>query len=208
MSHLIVNERHRTLQRISSGLMLILLCLLISPVEFAIAQKGAMVVPPPSDSASLDETLSWLKKELERVGKHTYTFPLKMFGVREQVDHVRTKGCTFRLQSTVERPRSNFQRLREVSDLREATGAEVQSREEWEVDLADVDPLSVEVGTRHAEGGSVFFQTRGRQELIKIRYNAGKWYRTNVRVLKVHDKDALEAVHVAFRQAVKRCQAM
>lgn len=206
MGYLIVSKSHRNLWRIISGVMSILVCLLIAPVDFVIAQKRTTVAPPPGDTTSLDETLNWLKKELERVGRHTYTSPVEMFGVREQVDYVRTKDCTFRLRSTAEWSRSNFQRTREVSDLREATGAESRSHEEWEVNLADIDPLSVEVDTRNAKGGSVIFRSRGRQELIRIRYTSPKWYRTNVRVLKVYDKDALDKVHAAFKQAVQRCQ--
>ena len=208
----------------------------------ASAQKKPQ--PPPKDaqaefaplkeSATLEETLSWLDDNLTRYGRFTIYQPLYEPGYRVRTSFLglEAEGCvvTYRLKgeifrggsgNVIQEPNSEVIRGPGGEVIRTANGDAARSRHYFEpyhttggpnvdvrtLDLAALDPSLVKGNTpKKWDGGSVLFGAGRGKTAVSYRDGDGKLLQFGSGEFYVSERERVGPIADALRRAVALCR--
>ena len=161
---------------------------------------------PQSSSASTEQTLQLLSEELKRAG--TGTFNNGHFILRDNVEYVRVDGCMGSYRKTSEQlapcPPSVIDRNSYCNPM----------RDEWTLNLADLDPAKVRVrrvlppsGTQEA---IIYFRTiDGKQTIKRLLHMVNAVRPSNWKAegsVTIHDVEKANRIATVFKQAIELCR--
>lgn len=232
------------MRRYATALSVSLLTFFVALAAFAAAyaQKKAQpaskpkdaVFTPLKDSASLDETLSWLNDNLVRYGKFTVYQPLYEPGYRSRTRFLglEAQGCvvTYKVKEEVLRagdgnviqaPNDDIVRGPNGEATRAVSGNVARSRNNYQpllshgrarvevrtLDLAALDSSLVKANAPEKwDGGSVLFGAGHGNIAVSYKDGRGKLMQYDGGEFYVSDKERVEAIAGALRHAVALCK--
>lgn len=172
--------------------------LLISLISNTLAQQ--------STEASLKKSLQSLEEKLKQYGAVRDFYGTMFPGAQTitRFQYLRSEGCniTYRIHSESISPSVNIEKP--------SSNKFPFSRTEWSVNLAEVDPIRIEIETQKGwNGGRVIFYIADGTSAIKYR-NLGGGYNANLTYssggFTISDTSALDVIASDFRQAVRLCR--